>query len=63
MKHSSSVQEEIAEEIKKRLAEQAKQYEKRFNGPTRQTKKRWAKKIVQQVEAEKAQLSFDFMDL
>lgn len=55
-----TVEEEIAEEIKKRLAKQAESYVKRFDGPSQATRKRWKKKIVQQVEAEKAQLAFDF---
>jgi hypothetical protein len=55
-----TIETEIAEEIEKRIERQNEKYVERFNGPTTATKKRWTKKIVQQVEAEKAQLSFSF---
>jgi hypothetical protein len=58
---TSEVQQEISAEIKKRIALKEAKYEERFNGPTQQTKKRWSKKIVQQVEQEKAQLTFNFI--
>ena len=56
-----TVEQEIQAEIEKRLKQQNRKYKERFNDPTDATKKRWAKKIVQQVEQEKAQLAFDFI--
>lgn len=58
---SQSIQEEITAEVKKRIEAKEAQYRKKFNGPSAGTRKRWQKKVVRQVEAEKAQLSFDFM--
>jgi len=55
-----TTEQDIAEEIEKRLTQKEEGYGKRFDGPSNATRKRWTKKIVQQVETEKAQLAFDF---